>query len=221
MKQLVQHIIIMNGRFQFGHAMRLAGPSQCGKTSTLCKLLASKEFFDPHPPKRVMWVSGTRDEKLEREILQNYPKSQFLYELPQDLNEMVQERDFWVFDDLSAELQKNSAFTNFFTKGCHHNNCMLAYLTQNAYEHGKDSTTRTRNCAYQIYFRNKADIRWIRVLGQQLTGCSKKFEAIFNEATKQPFSCLLCDNRVTTPANEQFIGNAFSSEPTYFLVPHK
>ena len=45
MKQLVQHIIIMNGRFQFGHAMRLAGPSQCGKTSTLCKLLASKEFF--------------------------------------------------------------------------------------------------------------------------------------------------------------------------------
>jgi len=218
----------MNGRFCFGQAIRIAGPSQCGKTCTLVKLLASKDYFFPFPPKRVMWVSGSgvRDHKVENEVLKNYPNAQFHYEVPsnEELNEMVQEHDFWVFDDMASELKKNTSFSNFFTKTCHHRNCLMAYLTQNAYEQGPDATTRTRNCGYQIYFPNKADIRWIRVLGQQLTGCSKKFEAMFQEATKKPYDCLLCDNRVTTPAVEQFIGNAFSAvpeEPAYFMVPHK
>ena len=63
-----------------------------------------------------------------------------------------------------------------------------------------------------------------RVLGDQLTGNYKQFACMFKEAMKHPYDCLLCDNCETTPANEQFIGNAFTAteqDPAYFMVPHK
>ena len=216
----------MNGRFQHGYCIRFAGPSQCGKTFTLCKLLASKEYFCPCPPKRVMWVSGSGEinKTIENKVLQLYPLSQFFYHVPEEIPAMVREYDFWVFDDMASELKNNMGFTNFFTKTAHHKNCLMAYLTQNAYEPGLDSVTRSRNCMYQVYFNNKADCRWIRVLGDQLTGNHKQFANMFKESTKRPYDCLLCDNRTTTPPIEQFIGNAFTAtedDPTYFLVPHK
>ena len=75
-------------------------------------------------------VSGSDeiDGNVERDILNNYPQSQFFYGSPQleELRSMVREYDFWVFDDLSTELRKNSFFTNFFTKTCHHKNCIMA-----------------------------------------------------------------------------------------------
>ena len=117
----------MNGRIR---------PSQCGKTSTLCRLLTSKEYFYPCPPKRVMWVSGSgvQGENIENKIM--YPASQFFYQVPEDISEMVQEYDFWVFDDMASELKNNTCFTNFFSKTAHHKNCLMTYLTQNAYELG-------------------------------------------------------------------------------------
>ena len=66
----------------------------------------------------------------------------------EEISEMVQEYDFWVFDDMASELKNNTCFTNFFTKTAHHKNCLMAYLTP-----------------YQAYFDNKADCRWICVLG--------------------------------------------------------
>ena len=212
----------MEGRFHFGYCIRLAGPSQCGKTVTLVKLLKQKSNFFPWPPKRVMWVSDSpmRDETLENEVLTHYPDSQFFHEIPHNFEEMIEPYDFWVFDDMSAELKNNTAFTNIFTKTAHHCKCIMAYLTQNAYEPGKDATTRARNCAYQIFFRNKADVRWVRVLGQQLLSNTSQFARMFEYATRDPYTCLLVDNRATTPSNEQFIGDPFGQVP-YFLVPHK
>ena len=43
-----------------------------------------------------------------------------------------------------SELKNNTCFTNFFTKTVHHKNCLMAYLTQNVYELGVDSVTRSR-----------------------------------------------------------------------------
>ena len=173
-----------------------------------------------------MWVSGSgvRDCKLEKAILSMYPSSQFFYSIPEDLDDLVEEYDFFVFDDLSRELKNNTSFTNFFTKTAHHKNCMMAYLTQNAYESGSDAVTRSRNSAYQVFFNNKADVRWIRVLGNQLAGNYKHFADMFHKVTSEPYSCLLVDNRTTTPQIEQFIGNAFfptENNPTCFLVLHK
>ena len=207
----------MDARIQHGYCIWFAGPSQCGKTSTLCKLLASKEYFYSCPPKRVMWVSGSGapNESIESKIF---------YQVHENISEMVQEYDFWVFDDMASELKNNTCFTIFFTKTAHHKNCLMAYLTQNAYELGVDSVTRSRNFAYQVHFNNKADCHWIRVLGDQLTGNYKQFASMFKEATKCPYDSLLCDSCTTTPAYEQFIGNAFTvteQDPTYFMVPHK
>ena len=216
----------MERRFRFGYCIRVAGPSQCGKTATLLKLLSNFTLFDPHPPKRVVWVSGSGviDQQLEEKIKSLYPNSVFIYHVPEqdELIQNIQEHDFWCFDDLASELQNNKTFTSFCTKLCHHYNILMAYLTQNAYEKGSDATTRARNSAYQIYFPNRADVRWERVLGDQLLGNAKCFKQLFHYATQQPYSCLLCDNRANTPRNEQFIANPFSESqdnPPMFLVP--
>ena len=121
----------MNGQIQHGCCIWFAGPSQCGKTSTLCKLL-SQEYFYPCPPKRDMWVSGSGapNESIESKIKTIHPESQFFYQVPENISEMVQEYDFWVFDDMASELKNNTCFTNFFTKTAHDKNCLMAYLTQ-------------------------------------------------------------------------------------------
>jgi hypothetical protein len=215
----------MEGRFVYGHSMRMAGPSQCGKTTALCKLLAGKHYFYPHEPRRVMWVSGsgTRDQKVENFVLHHYPNAKFLYTVPEKgrLDEMVREHDLWVFDDLAAELRDNPEFTNFFTKTVHHKNCILVYLTQNAFEKGKDAVTRTRNCAYQVYFKNKSDVRWINVVGQQLTENASLFRELFKDVTPGDYDCLLVDNRANNPSCEQFWANPFSDDanhPAYMVT---
>ena len=137
-----------------------------------------------------MWVcggSGVKDEQLESKIKQLYPCSQFFYQVPENIPELTRQYDFWVFDDMASELKRNTGFTNFFTKTAHHKHCLMAYLTQNAYEQGPDAATRTRNCAYQVYFSNKADVRWIRVLGDQLIGNHKLFARMFQTATARPY----------------------------------
>ena len=218
----------MEGRFCYGFCIRFAGSSNCGKTWTLLKLLQLKDHFSPCPPKRVMWVSGSgvQNDHVENTVKELYPNSQFFYNLfdMEDFADKVQEYDFWVFDDLSSELRNSLEFTNFFTKIAHHKKCIMAYLTQNLYEPGRDAATRTRNCAYQVYFKSKADKRWISILGNQLVGNQKKFEALFDDATQDAYDCLLCDNRPANPDIEQFIGKPFSpteDKPTCFYVPHK
>ena len=127
---------------------------------------------------------------------------------------------FLGFDDMVSELKSNSRFINLFTKTAHHKNCLMAYLIQNAYEQGPDAATWTRNSAYQVYFNNKADVRWIRVLGDQLIGNHKLLARMFQIAMPWPHDCLLCDNRATTP-EEQFIANSFfptEENLTHFLI---
>ena len=124
----------MNGRIQHGYCIWFAGPSQCGKTSTLCKLLVSKEYFYPRPPKQVMWVSGSGapNGSIESKIKTIYPESQFFHQVLKIFLRWCKNVTFWVFDDMASELKNNTCFTNFFTKTAHHKNCLMAYLTQNA-----------------------------------------------------------------------------------------
>ena len=86
----------MNGRIQHGYCIQFAGPSQCGKTSTLCKLLASKEYFYPCPPKRVMWVSGSGapNESIESKIKTIYLASQFFYQVPENISRWCKNMTF-------------------------------------------------------------------------------------------------------------------------------
>ena len=67
-------------------------------------------------------------------------------------------------------------------------------------------------------------MRWIHVLGDQLFGNYRQFACLFCIAAAEPYSCLLVDNRATTPNTEQFIGNPFfptEQNPTCFLVVNK
>jgi hypothetical protein len=219
----------MDGRFEFRNCVRFAGPSMCGKTVTLCKLLANKKYFKPNAPKRVMWVSGsdTVDEKIEELIKSHYPDSQFFYGAPncQKLRTMVRKHDAWVFDDLAGELSTDREFSAFFTKTAHHKECIMFYLSQNPFEKSKESVTRTRNCAYQVFFNNNADVRWVAHVGHQLLGNAQLFEEMFQSVMIGSYDCLLCDNRATTRKEDgQFIGHPFNpteENPTCYLIPYK
>jgi hypothetical protein len=138
---------------------------------------------------------------------------------------MVRKHDAWCFDDLQGELATDRAFTAFFTKTAHHKDCIMFYLSQNPFEQNREAVTRTRNCAYQIYFKNNADVRWIGNVGQQLLGNSKLFEEMFQSVTNGSYDCLLCDNRATTTfEGGRFIGQPFNGtieNPTCYLIPYK
>lgn len=209
---------IMEGRFKFGYCLRLIGPSQCGKTVAVLNLLERPHFFD-HCPGRIMWISGSggsQDRVLENKIKNMYPNSRFFDEIPENLTSLVRERDIWVFDDVSIELRNNSHFTNFFTKTAHHKKCFMMYLTQNAFESGKDSTSRARNCAYQFIFNNRNDVRQLSLLSGRLTGNTQCLQKIMSKLDYYDF--LLVDNTTSNPKNETFWSGIFSKTPTVYVI---
>ena len=171
----------MNGWIQHGYCIRFAGPSHCGKTSMLCKLLASKEQH-PCPPKRVMWVSGSGapNESIESKIKTIYTASQFFL----------------------------SSAWKYFRDGARIR--LLGFVT------------RSHNCAYQVYFNNKVDCHWIRVLGDQLTSNYKQFASMFKEAMKCPM--IPCYVIIVKPRCQWIIYRkclySHRTRPTYFMVPH-
>lgn len=217
----------MEGIFEFRNSCKISGPSLCGKTVALTKLLTNKKFFYPRPPMRIMWVTGSDavDEELVNLLMKHYPDSQFFYGKPDcaSLRQTVRQYDVWVFDDLAGELADDREFSMFFTKTTHHMGCFTFYLTQNPFDNGREAVTRTRNCAYQIFFKNNADIRWEKVVGTQLLNNGPLFQRMLNEALVKPYSFLLCDNRATSTFERgRIIANALSTDeenPICYYTP--
>ena len=65
-----------------------------------------------------MWVSGSGapNESIESKFKTIYCVSQFFYQVPENISEMVQEYDFCIFNDMASELKNNTGFTNFLPK---------------------------------------------------------------------------------------------------------
>jgi hypothetical protein len=184
----------------------VAGPTKSGKTYFVMRLVKARKFFIVPPPERVIWCYGRYQDAFNElsgvEFIEGLPPSELL-----DRNT----RTLLIIDDLMNET--DASVSNLFTKGSHHDNASIVYLSQNLFNKNKNNRNISINSDYMVLFKNPRDSSQIVNLGRQMCpGRSSYFREAFAEATCRPHTYMLLDFVPTTPDDLRLRAEVFPDE---------
>ena len=113
-----------------------------------------------------------------------------------------------IFDDLMTEM--NEDIQQLFTRGSHHMNLTVIFVTQNLFSKNRFFRTVSLNTHYIILLRNLRDKLQIRTLAYQLAPNNYKavLEA-YDDAVRLKFGYLFIDSSPNAEINRQFHTNIF------------
>ena len=117
----------MDPRWQHPFTCIVAGPTGCGKTTFVARLLRNTSAMIDPPPERITWYYGEWQSAYEN---LNIPDVRLEEGLPTSFDSDGK-RGLVVLDDLMAET--DGRVTNLFTKKSHHSNTSVIYLVQNLF----------------------------------------------------------------------------------------
>ena len=190
----------------------VVGPTQCGKTRFVLELIRRSSSIHP-PPERIVWCFGCY-----QDLFRNVDGVEFVEGVP-DMNILDggKKRTLLIIDDLMSET--DSRMTKTSTKGSHHLNCSVIYISQNLFNKGKENRNICLNTHYLVLFKNPRDFAQILHLGRQIfPDAIKYFKESFADATSLPYDYLLIDLRTTTPEDLRLRTDIFSDDRTVVYV---
>ena len=172
-------------------SIMVVGPSSCGKTVFVEKLLKerSRLFTPPYNPV-VYCYSANQPTMFER-----MKKEQGIHFYEGILD--TQLLDKWykktkggilVLDDLMREGSDDHRVLDLLTRDSHHRGINVIFMTQDMFLKGKHAKTISRNAHYIIAFKNPRDQLGVRILTQQ--AFPQEFKDVLNiyrDATERPY----------------------------------
>lgn len=197
----------------------IAGPTQCGKTQLVKRILKEKNFT-PYPD-RIVWAYGEWQPTYEI-IREENPQIEFVRGLDEEVFESFNPHrtNLLILDDLMAELGSSPKLSSLFTKGSHHRNLSVIYIVQNIYDSGKSHRTCSLNSHYLVVFKNPRDMSQIDSLGRQIVPRKKfRLSEVVDHAAQVPHGYLLVDLRQDTPSIYKFRTFIFPKEHQRLYIP--
>ena len=203
----------------------IAGPTGCGKTQFLVRMLTTTATIDP-PPERIIWLYGEWQAAYD-ELMMRLPE-RILFTKDFDAEQLYESldshaRNLIILDDQmgSDTVQGSTSSTSlakFFTQGSHHRNLTVIYIVQNLFNKDRVMRTVSLNSHYLILFKNPRDKSQIRTLASQMyPNCSRFLVDVFNDATDEAYGYLLLDLRPETPDELRARTNVLSDKPTVYV----
>ena len=190
----------------------VAGPTGCGKTEFVFKVIENKTKMIYPPPSRIWYCYGEY-----QPLFATYPYITFNEGLPDISNFDGKEPTLLVIDDLMEET--NNTVVSIFTKISHHRNISVFYLAQNLFPKNKHARTISLNSHYLILFKNPRDASQFAVLARQMYPNGSKFAVeAFKDATEKPYGYLLVDLKPDTEKRLRLRTNIFPGEQTTVYV---
>ena len=123
------------------------------------------------------------------------------------------QRNLIVFDDLMSEAKCDQRIADLFTKGSHHRNVSVIYLTQNLFPQGKACRDIALNTQYLVLFNNPIDRQQVASLSKRIFPSSNtNFMKIFEQATARPYGYLVVDLKAGTPELERLHTDIFETK---------
>jgi len=123
-----------------------------------------------------------------------------------------------IIDDLMREADDRVA--DMFTKGSHHRNLSVIFISQNLFNQGKGKRDISLNAHYMIVFKNPRDKAQILFFARQVHPENPKFilEA-FQDATSKPHGYLLFDFKQSTNDELRYRTHIFPGEQCAVYTP--
>ena len=209
----------MDARLKHMSSFIVAGPSLAGKTKFVESLLVNRHKLFDVAPRKIHWFSSTfyeAPEELRKDLI-------FYQDIsPCEEFNMVKPHDAVVLDDLMQEIANSKAITNLFTRHVHHKPCTVISITQNLFQAGKETRTRSLNAQYLVLFKSPRDASQIDFLGRQMYPGDKKFltEAFRDATASRPHGYLFIDLNQSTPEVLRVRTRILPSEyPTLVYLP--
>ncbi len=204
----MQSVPRKNLAFKHPFTCMLAGPTSSGKTVLVRKIIENhlKTFyFDENHPEtlNVLWAYGQWQDFYKLDTLNC--KVTYIDGLPSEDEIDELKPDLVIIDDLMTELADNKNLTKIFTKGSHHKNISIIFITQNVFHQGSQMRTISLNCHYFLLMKNPRDQGQISSLASQVFSKNRKFlvEA-YADATKEQYGYIRIDMKQSTPEKYRF-----------------
>ena len=142
----------MDARWKHPFTCIVAGPTLCGKSTFVTRLLLHAAAMIDPPPENITWCYGEWQETYATTDLTHV---RFKEGLPTEAMFDSTKRNLIVIDDLMTETDKR--VTTLFTKNSHHRNTSVLYLVQNLFSNNKEHRTISLNTQYMVVFKNPRD----------------------------------------------------------------
>ena len=197
--------------FRHPFSMMVTGPSGSGKTEWTRKLLLSS-LVQP-PPERILWCFG-QWQPLYEDLQKRIPCIEFIRGIPDYLDNAQfmdpSKRNLIIFDDLMTEAKCDQRIADLFTKGSHHRNISIVYLTQNVFPQGRACRDIALNTQYLVLFNNPIDRQQVATLARRIypSTCAT-FMRKFEDATARPYGYLVLDLKSSTSEQDRLQTDIF------------
>ena len=172
----------------------ISGPTGCGKTKFVARLLSTSGMITPTPSK-IVWVYSEWQElysELSSKLNIEFVKNENLIQIYETFR--VEDVNLLVLDDQmsTGNIPKKKEIVKLFTQGSHHRNLTVIYIVQNLFDQGGCSRTVSLNSQYIVVFKNPRDSAQISYLAQQAYPRNSKFLVeSYMDATRIPHSYLV------------------------------
>ena len=119
-------------------------------------------------------------------------------------------RNLIIFDDLMTEAKCDQRIADLFTKGSHHRNISIVYLTQNVFPQGRACRDIALNTQYLVLFNNPIDRQQVATLARRIypSTCAT-FMRKFEDATARPYGYLVLDLKSSTSEQDKLQTDIF------------
>lgn len=190
----------------------LAGPTSCGKSTFIKKFLHHiKQMCDTVFHEIIYCLPD------DQPIDQYFSKFTVIRGIPEPSLFSDLRPRLVIIDDLMRET--NSDVVDLFTKGSHHFNVSIMYITQNIFNQGKGRRTISLNAHYIVVFKNPRDRIQIQTLSRQVCPENSRYvQEAYKDATDPPFGYLLFDLKQSTPDLHRYRTNIFPSDVPQNIV---
>lgn len=202
----------------------IAGPTGCGKTRFVVRMLLSKQMIKPMP-NRIVWVYGEWQplyEELKGSLNIEFRKNNVDVELYESFS--AQDVNLLILDDqmsTSSTAQKKNML-QLFTQGSHHRNLTIIYIVQNLFDQGSTCRTISLNSQYMVLFKNPRDTAQIRYLALQVYPKYHKFLVdSYSDATHSSYSYLFLNLTQSCPEWLRVSTHIFPDEENEIYIPNE
>jgi hypothetical protein len=214
-------LLKMSLKWEHPFTALVAGPTSCGKSVFVTRFLENLNQMVDVEVEEILWCYGVSQPLHNQIKLKVNASLRFLEGVP-NMQEIAPEKNppprLLIIDDLMREADGN--VVDIFSKGSHHRNLSVIFITQNIFHQGKGSRDMSLNAHYVVFFKNPREKSQIFSFARQVYPENPKFvHEAYADATYEPHSYLLFDMKQSTPEAYRLRSLIFPNEKNFVYIP--